>query len=292
MNKNLIHLKNDLFSLKKSYIICLFLVLLFGVYKNIICLLGGEFNQTLIISRLILIFIALLIGGIKDYLEEKKINVGFNTIISLIVAMILPFNINPLIFIVSLSLLFLLDYIDKDNKLNRICIIKLIAILILFLFSKYSYLTPAENMNEYAYSLFDVFLGNQVGGIFSTSVLLSLISLVILGFNKIYKINIVLISIGAYIATSLIFLTTGNYMSVFNHLLNSSNIFAFVVIAPFSMYSPYKPNDVLIYSLCLGMLTSLISYFLLPYEGAIIAILLSNILMVLKDKFHKSTNYA
>lgn len=290
MNKNLIHLKNDLFSLKKSYIICLFLVLFFGIYKNIICLFNGGSNKALIMSKLLLIFLALLVGGIKDYLEEKKINLGFDTIISLIVAMILPFNTNPLIFIFSLSFLFLLDYIDKDNKLNRICIIKLSVIIILFLFSNYSYLTPAENMNEYAYSLFDNFLGNQVGGIFSTSVLLILISLIILSFNKIYKTNIALISCGAYIATSLIFLMTGNYMSVFTHLLNSSNIFAFVFIAPFSMYSPYKPKEVLIYGLSIGILASIISYFILSEEGAIIAILLANILMVLKEKFHKTTN--
>lgn len=292
MNKKLIHLKNDLNSLKRSYILCLILVLSFGVYKNIICLFGSDVSIPVILSKLLFILLGFGVGVLKDYLKHKKITFGFNALTGFIIGMIIPFNTNLIIFLLSLSLIFLIDIFDKEERLNKICLIKLVCIVLLLVFQNYTYLNPLEGSNEYAYTLVDIFIGNQVGGIFSTSVLLILISLIILSLNKLYKSKIAVVSLTSYLLVLLVLLITKDYMNIFKIMLNSSNIFAFVFIAPFSIYSPYKPKEVIIYSLCVGVFSALISYFLVLQEGATIAILIVNIFIILFAKFHKTTNNA
>lgn len=292
MNKKLIHLKNDLGSLKKSYLICLGLVFSFGLYKNIIGLINSDISMAYLLSRLLFIVFGLAIGLLSDYSKNKKLNFGFNTLIALIIGMIIPFNTNIIIYLISLSFIILIDLIDKDNKLNKICLVKLICVILLVIFKNYTYLNSLENSYEYAYSLGDIFVGNQIGGIFSTSVLFILISLVILSLNKIYKNKIALISLGSYLLVLLAFLLTKDYMKIFLMMLNSSNIFAFVFIAPFSIYSPYKNTEIVIYSLIIGIGSALFTYFINPYEGAIVSILIANIFIILLEKLYNSTNDA
>lgn len=292
MNKKLIYLKNDLNSLKISYILCLILVLSFGVYKNIVCLFGNNIGIPTILSKFLFILLGFGAGALKDYLKHKKITFGFDALTGLIIGMIIPFNTNLIIFLLSLSFLFLIDIFDKEDRLNRICFIKLVCVILLLIFQKYTYLNFLEKSNEYAYTLVDIFIGKQVGGIFSTSVLLILISLIILSLNKLYKSKIAVVSISSYLFILLLLLITKDYMNIFKIMLNSSNMFAFVFIAPFSIYSPYKPKEVIIYSLCVGVLSALISYFLVLQEGAAIAILIANIFIILFNKFHKTTNNA
>ena len=78
-------------------------------------------------------------------------------------------------------------------------------------------------------------------------------------------------------------------MKIFTIMQNSSNIFAFVFIAPFRLYSPYKFKEVLFYSLLIGIGSALLSYFVILHEGAIIAILLANISLIIYNKIHKTT---
>ena len=292
MNKKLIHLKSDLDNFKRTYFSCLILVLLFGIYKNVICLFKTDISPLTILSKFLFILLGLSVGALKDYIDHKKINFGFNALVGLIVGMIIPFNTNLIIFLISLSFIFLIDFLDKEGNFNKICLIKIICVGLFLIFQKYTYLNPLESSNEYAYTLVDIFVGNQVGGIFSTSVLMILISLIVLSLNKIYKSKIALISFASYLFILLLLLFTKDYMNIFKTMLNSSNIFSFVFIAPFSIYSPYKPKEVILYSLCVGIVSALISYFLALQEGAIIAILIANILMILFSKFHKTTNNA
>ncbi len=290
MNKKLIHLKNDLESLNKSYLLCLGLVFLFGIYKNIISLLASNINNTLLLSRLLFIVIGFSAGLLNDFIKNQKLSMGFNTIGGLIVGMIIPFKTNLIIFIISMLSFIGIDFIDKDNKINKICLIKILCVILMVVFSNYTYLNPMETSYEYAYSLWDVFVGNQIGGIFSTSAMLVLISLMILSANKLYKSKIVLISLGSYILTLCCLLISKNYMSIFLMMLNSSNIFAFVFIAPFSIYSPYKNKETIVYSLIVGIITALITYFVNFYEAAIISILFANLVIILWNRIHKSTN--
>lgn len=292
MNKKLIHLKNDLGSFKKTYLICLILVLSFGIYKNIIGLIGSDISMAYLLSRILFILFGLSIGLLSDYLKTKKLNFGFNALSGLIVSMIVPFSTNLIIYLISLSFIVLLDFIDKDNKLNKICLVKIISVILLMIMGDYTYLNSLESSYEYAYTLGDIFIGNQVGGIFSTSVLFILLSLIILSVNKIYKSKISLISLGSYLLVLIGLLLTKDYMNIFLMMLNSTNIFAFVFIAPFSIYSPYENKEMIIYSLIVGIGSAFLTYFINPYEGAIVAILVANIFILLLKKFHKSTNNA
>lgn len=290
MNSDLIKLKYNSKSLVKTYLVCLLLVLSFGIYKNIFNLIDQGVSYAFLLSKLLYVIIPVMIGLFFDSFSKKKINFGYNSLIGLIVGMIVPFNMNWIVYIISLIPMILLGFLDKKNKLNRICIIKLIGVSILLIIGKYNYLNILESSYEYAYSLVDVFVGNQVGGIFSTSVLLILVSLLLLSFNKIYKVKIAIFSLITYILILSLLLFTKDYMNIFMMMLNSSNIFAFVFIAPFSMYSPYKNKLVIIYSIVIGVLSALLTYFVTPYEGAIISILFANIFMLLLEKFHISTN--
>lgn len=290
MNKKLIHLKNDFNSLKKSYFLCLILVMFFGLHKNVITLFGANTDSFLVLNKLLFIGLGLGVGLLKEYLNSKKVTFGFDASIGLILGMIVPFNTNLIIFLISLSFIFIIDVFDKEMRLNKICLLKLLCVGLILIFQEYTYLNPLESANEYAYTLVDIFIGNQVGGMFSTSVLLILISLVILCLNKLYKSKIALVSLASYLLVLTILLFTKDYMNIFTTMLNSSNIFTFVFIAPFSIYSPYKAKEVTIYSLIVGIGSALISYFLILQEGAVIAILIANIVLILFNKFHKTTN--
>ncbi len=289
MNKKLISIKNDLSGLKKTYLLCLVLVLSFGIYKNIICLLNTEIDLYIILSKILYIILGFGIGFLSDSLKNKKLTIHFNSIIGLIIGIIVPFKTNMILFILSLFLIIIIDYIDKNNLLNKICVIKLFIIIGMLVLGKYTYLNPLEATNEYAYTLVDNFVGNQIGGIFSTSVLLILISLIILSLNKIYKNKIALISLFSYLGVLVILLLTRDYMKIFGLMQNSSNIFAFVFIAPFSIYSPYKNDEITIYSIFIGVVSALISYFIVPNEGAIISILIANVSLIIWNNIHKTT---
>ncbi|MBO5096356.1 MAG: RnfABCDGE type electron transport complex subunit D [Bacilli bacterium] len=289
MNKNLIRIKNDLSSFKKTYFWCLILVSLFGVYKNVFSLFNNEISLFAVLNKILFIVLGLGVGLLYDSFKEKRLTFNFNAIIGLIIGMIIPFRTNLFLFLLGLLLMILIDIIDKNNHLNKICVAKLFIIMLLVIFGEYTYLNPLEFSNEYAYTLADSFVGNQIGGTFSTSVLLIFVSFIILSLNKIYKTKIVLISLISYLCTLSLLLLTKDYMKIFTIMQNSSNIFAFVFIAPFSLYSPYKFKEVLFYSLLIGIGSALLSYFVILHEGAIIAILLANIFLIIYNKIHKTT---
>ena len=289
MNKNLIRIKNGLSSFKKTYFWCLILVSLFGVYKNVFSLFNNEISLFAVLNKILFIVLGLGVGLLYDSFKEKRLTFNFNAIIGLIIGMIIPFRTNLFLFLLGLLLMILIDIIDKNNHLNKICVAKLFIIMLLVIFGEYTYLNPLEFSNEYAYTLADSFVGNQIGGTFSTSVLLIFVSFIILSLNKIYKTKIVLISLISYLCTLSLLLLTKDYMKIFTIMQNSSNIFAFVFIAPFSLYSPYKFKEVLFYSLLIGIGSALLSYFVILHEGAIIAILLANISLIIYNKIHKTT---
>ena len=289
MNKNLIRIKNDLSSFKKTYFWCLILVSLFGVYKNVFSLFNNEISLFAVLNKILFIVLGLGVGLLYDSFKEKRLTFNFNAIIGLIIGMLIPFRTNLFLFLLGLLLMILIDIIDKNNHLNKICVAKLFIIMLLVIFGEYTYLNPLEFSNEYAYTLADSFVGNQIGGTFSTSVLLIFVSFIILSLNKIYKTKIVLISLISYLCTLSLLLLTKDYMKIFTIMQNSSNIFAFVFIAPFSLYSPYKFKEVLFYSLLIGIGSALLSYFVILHEGAIIAILLANISLIIYNRIHKTT---
>lgn len=282
MNKDLISIKDNLQTLKKSYILAILIVLSFGMYKNISYCLDKDLSLTELLFKSSYIIIAPFIGLLLDSLASKKINIASNFIICIILTMTLPYNTNIFVFILSLFLLIGLDFLDKNHNFNKICIVKILLIIFMLVFNSYSYLNPVEINNEYAYSLFDIFIGKQVGGMFSTSVLAILIGFCLLSMNMLYKNKIVSLSYLTYLITLIIIMIfSGNYLETIKLMLNSSAIFAFVFIAPFNEYSPYKPKEILIYSLIIGSLSAVISLTLFVNDGAIISILVGNLIIFL-----------
>lgn len=284
MNKKLLHFNKTKDSYIKILFFSLFIVMSFGFYKNIFKLLNEGIAFKEFYGIVMFPFIGILFGLLADYIEEKKFYFGFNSIIGLTLSAIIPVNTDVILFAISLSPIVLLSFFKKNSVLNKICISKIILIILLLLFHSYQYQNILEASFEYDYSLFDVFIGNQVGGAFSTSVLFIFIGYIVLALNPIYKKIIAPISFLFYIISIFIIILINKSFENINFFLSSANIFSFVFIAPFSLSSPTSKKHLILYSIFIGLLTGVLIFLFNSYDSGIIAILIVNIFYVLFKK--------
>ena len=274
------------------YIIALIPLLLFASYKNIIFLSSrSEISALMSLKVLAIIFMSIsgvILGiGIKYLKKNKKVKLkDLYTerellIEALIMSMMLPLKTSPFTpFIVA----FILSLINIKLKLNKVALMYLIvfginAVLHLNVFDITSSFT-----NPIALRWTDLLIGLGEGGIASTSIILSLIGLVILCFNPIYKKEI---SISAILAFALLVIIpnmiSGTYSDIFKMLCGYNVIFSFIFVAPHLRYSAYTTKG----KVLSGILIAVLTYFLIllvPYAGSMIAILLINLLTPIIDR--------
>jgi len=198
--------------------------------------------------------------------------------------MIMPYNINYLVYIILFSILYFLSTFI-NLKVNKVCIIYLIILLVNSLFNDFTYLNPLEINYSYNFEFLDYLFGRNIGGISTTSIILSLISYIYLINNYYYKKDIPFIINLSYLFLSFIyFIFTNNN----TFLLNSELIFASIFIATLPEFSPHKRNFQIIYSLLIGILTFVISILFNSIISVYIAIFIISLLNML-DFHHKST---
>lgn len=274
MSENYLHEKDN--NLNKLYLLALSFLIVFGFYKNGI-LVFKEFsdNYVMLFKPLLFPIISIIISCFFEYIFNKKIKASDNMIFMILLSMIIPVNTNLLIFLILCLLFNFIIYFvfDKiDLKLNYVALFKLILILVLLLINKYNYANSLEMIKKYSYDLLDIFIGRGVSGVASSSILFSLLGYFILCLNKYYKNEIPLISFGVYFFLVLLF------KIVFKHviILNSMIIFVLIFIAPINNFSPAIKKERIIYSILLGILTFICTYFINMYDGVIIAILISS----------------
>lgn len=274
MSENYLHEKDN--NLNKLYLLALSFLIVFGFYKNGI-LVFKEFsdNYVMLFKPLLFPIISIIISCFFEYIFNKKIKASDNMLFMILLSMIIPVNTNLLIFLIlslifNFSIYFVFDKIDL--KLNYVALFKLILILVLLLINKYNYANNLEMIKKYSYDLLDIFIGRGVSGVASSSILFSLLGYFILCLNKYYKNEIPLISFGVYFSLVLLF------KIVFKHviILNSMIIFVLIFIAPINNFSPAIKKERIIYSILLGILTFICTYFINMYDGVIIAILISS----------------
>jgi len=285
-NSILIHKNYDLSKMYLKYFIALIPLIIYGFYKNGLLLYLDEGTTFLGMFKPILIPFLGFVGGILvNYIFNKKIDISKYSLYGVLVAMMMPISTNIILFFVSVVLLQIVsNYLETKISFNSICFTKLIIILLLLLFNLHEYANSIEVSNEYAFSFIDIIFGRTVSGISTSSIIWIIISFIYLSLDYYYKKEIPIYAISTYMVVTLIsWLFLKDHNIIINNILSPNNLFAFIFVAPISMYSSYTKKGKVLFGILIGFLTALfINIF--SMEAAVIAILLVSLVKDLCDK--------
>ncbi len=276
-----IHNSKDINSLIKSYFLAIVPLILFGIYKNGLALyFNGMVKFKMVFVPIYFILVSIIVGFIvaKIFKDNKEEYI----FISLISTLSISINTNLMIFpIVLFTGLVVVKYLEKMKKFsfNKSAALRIILILALVI-NSYSYLNISEKLDKFNYNLFDRFLGLEIGGIASTSILALIISFIILALNKYYKKDMAIGAIIGYFMMALIGLIV---FKDYNLLLNGGAYFAFIFILPDIYNTPNHKKVMFLYGIVLGVIVYLLSL-ILKFEAPFIGILLFSLLVPLINK--------
>lgn len=274
-----IHSKNSLKKNVINYIILLIPLYIYGIYKNGILLYQKNLIPFFDIFKIIyLLFISLIAYLAKTIILKRKIHLDLEFLSLFIIPLFMPISINYFFYFLGVFLsLIIIEFLSKRFNFNSIAFSKLFIILLLAIFTYYSYLNYAEELEIYSLTTWDLLWGRNIGGLGSTSIILGIIVMIILAITNNYKFEITISALIGYLFLSLIF-----DKSLF---LNGSNILAIILVAPDSISSPISKIPKLIYGLVIGILAVLLSLVISPYEGVFISILICSIIYEIYYKF-------
>jgi len=255
-------------------------LIIYGIFKNgYLIYEKGLINIFMILKPLYLVLIGFIIKIIIDLIKYKKVKIDYNLIYVIVIGMIMPYNINILLYIVTFTLTYIFSlFLEKYIKVNKVCLMYLIIVLVNALFNEFTFMSILEQNYVYRFDFFDLLIGRCIGGISSTSILFSLIAYTILINNYYYKKEIPFVINITYLALAFIyFIITNNS----NLLLNSELIFASVFVCTLPEYSPYKEKNQIVYGIMIALIAFIISMFfnsiLSIYIATLILSLMQNI---------------
>lgn len=257
-------------------VVLLIPLLLYGIYKNgYLIYIKNLINFIEIFKPLYLIIFSVVIKFGVDLIKYRKIKMDYNLVYAILIGMIMPYNINYLVYIVSFISLYVITlYLEKYIKFNKVCFIYLIIVLVNVIFKEFTYLSLLEQKYSFSFDFLDLLIGRSIGGISSTNILFSLIAYVILINNFYYKKDIPLVINISYLGLAFIyFILTNNSML----LLNSELIFASIFICSLPEYSPYKGKMQIVYGVIIGIISFVISIFF----NSVIAIYIATFILSL-----------
>ena len=283
-----IHYQKDEKYMLKNYFLAVLPILCFGFYKNGILLYQHEF---ILFPRVFLPLyfygISAIVGALVSilYQEEKSLNILFCLLVSSTISMNSNLFFYPILLFIGL---FTSKYLEKRLKItfHIPSFIHLISLFSLLLGS-YSYMNIAEKLDKFHYTISDYFLGYGVGGIASTSLLLIIIGLIILSFNRFYKKEIAFSSLTSFVITSLIFIFFISKQEVLSLLTNGNIYFSLVFLAPL-VNSLYEKKSMIIDGILIGILTSILSILINPIESVFGVILVVYFFSSFIKKLHES----
>ena len=257
-------MKND--KIKKiilTYIYLFIPFIMYSIYKNGYLLYKDNLvNLVGVIKPLILLYVAS--KKIKKYDMFDLVNI-------LLISMCVSPTINYLLFILLIISYLVLKQVLKD-KINLVVLV----ILISYMFTGIMNKGEATILYDLTYT--DMFLGRNVSGISTSSILLSLISLGILSSSIYYKRIIPIISIIGYLGLSIIYYLISKDNSL---LFNSLYYFTIVFISTIPEYSPNSKKDMVIYASILFIGSFLISL-INPYISVFVTLLILSIVRFLR----------
>lgn len=286
--------------IKLVYYLSLIPLIIYACYKNGYLLYEKNLGSIFIIVKPLLLSILVMIVSISlDYIInrfiKKRKNMlnylknSYNTLFSLLLYLMLPCRINILLIILGVSILeILMNYLDKF-KINYVVIVKLLVVIVLSIIGKYTYRNLYEESVLTSYTSIDLFFGRSIGGVGTSNIFLIIISYLILLFIPSYKRYIPINIILSYILMIFIFSIFGLDVRDGLKLMLSNDIaYASVFIATIPFYSPRLYNESILYSIIVGILGFILVNYISLKEGIYIAILISNIIIIILNKLNIS----
>lgn len=283
------------FPLIKKFYLTFILLILYGIYKNgILPFINGYSSLLEMITIILIPIISFGIGFVFDHVFKNK-DIFNSRFYSLLFSMIIPYGTNLILYIIILiALLFGYNHLLKKNlehDFNIIAIAKMILIIVLILLQSYTYQNNLESSASFQYSFVDAIVGHNISGLYTSNIILIIISLLILCTDEYYKKEIPIYSYGIYV----IILTLYTFIKqdtafLIQNMFSSNILFGLVFIASLSCYTPYSKRTKFIYSIILGSTIlpfSLITNF---FEGIYISIIFVNVLMFGYNFITKKTN--
>ena len=264
-------------------LLLLFPLIIYSLYKNGYLIFKKDLiGLSMIFKPLYLILIGVVIKIGYDLIFYKKIKVDYNLLNVVLISMIVPYNMNILLYGGILLIIYpLTNLLYKVVKFNKVAFIYLIIIFISIIFKPLVFKTPLELNYSYSFNFINLLMGRSIGGISSTSILFSLLAYSILIFNYYYKKDIPLVINITYLILSFIyFIILGNS----NYLLNSELIFASIFIATIPNGSPYRRLMQIIYGILIGIITFIISIYYNSIIAVYIAILFLSLFLNIRQK--------
>lgn len=284
-------IKNNNSIKKITYLLLLSLLplILYGFYKNGINLYIKNYVNILgLLKPLLFSIIGLLIGILvniiyEKYIKKNKDNLkeiifsSFHPIYGLLVACILSINTNIFLFVIVTFIVLFISKFIKNNKVNYIALSGLIIFFIMNLFNKFTFLNIYESSKNFNLDAIDYMFGKGSGGIFTTNIILLIISFIVLYNMKVYKKNIpIFATITFSILTIIYCILTHNIGNIMNMLFTNGILFSFVFIATDPISSSYTKKGIIIYGIVVGLLTFLL-YLLQPALSSLGAIFIASI---------------
>lgn len=279
---------NSIKRISCMYILSLLPLILFGFYKNGISLYIKKYVNIYGMFRpLLFILIGFIIGILVNIIYEKiiKKNKGKNIIFSsfhpiygILIACIISINCNIILFsLVSFIVLFISKFI-KNNKINYVALSSLIIFLIMNIFGEFSFLNIYEASNKFNLNAIDYMFGKGSGGIFTTNIILLVVSFIFLYNIKTYKKSISISSISTFVILVVSFCIYKNEIgNIMNILFTNGILFSFIYIATDSISSSYTSKGKVIYGILVGLFTFLL-YLVNPALSSLGGILIASIL--------------
>lgn len=276
MKNNILIHKNYSFSkIFLKFVFALIPLILYGFYKNgILLYLDGSINLISIFKPIIFPLIGVFSGLLINYIKDHKFVFNELVLYGLLVGMIIPLKTNVLIFLILLPLLlYATTILEKKIKINSVSLIKIAIIGILMILGSYEYGNINELNSVYAVSIIDILFGRGIGGVCSTSIFLIVAGFCYLLSDYYYKKEIPIAATLMYSFVCLLsFFIIQDFDVVINNLMNSAPLFAFVFIAPITIYSSYTPKGKILFGILIGLLSGLLVLVLGGNEAPIISI--------------------
>jgi len=275
------------FKEKNNYIIhvsvALIPLIIYGFYKNgLLPFLNNDISLFKMFQPLFLPLMGILAGVCSDYLnwhrnKEKQLWT-YSPFYGLIISMTMPVSINAfLVFFLITGMLWLFQKL-KQKTVSPLYFTQM-ALMIVILIINISFQNGSERNHEIVYSMLDIFLGRNIGGISTTSIFLNLLSLGYLWFDPFYKKEIAISTILSFMIIAFlfeIFLPTGDYIFT---ILNSSIFFGSIFFATEIKSSPYMEQAKIIYGILIGVFCYCFTRFVSREIGIYLSIFLISLLV-------------
>ena len=237
--------------------------------KNLVSLVSSfKVGWLLLINIIITCFIQFIVKDKYPYYYYEIV----------LLTLLLPIRIPYLIDILVVLIYNILRKHLNNYHFNSVAIFKLIITLILMVMGKNNYLSLYQEQVASIYKTSDLVWGASIGSIGSTNLVVLILSYLLLCNVDIYKKDIPWYALIGYSLTLGIYGVINNsIIDLIKLTLNSTVIFSFIFISTINISSPIGKKLKRIY----GLLVGIISFIFLqinPYDAAVIAVVISNLI--------------